>query len=142
MDDATGKDPGVALLLAWLLPGAGHWYIEQRGRALLYGLAVIGMFVAGLWLGGLASVSAHEHSWAFLLQLFDGPISIAASTAQHAAQAAHAAPGATPAANEAFGGPTRLTDLGLTCTLVSAAFNILVMADAYYLADKKEGEEA
>jgi hypothetical protein len=120
------KDPGRALLLAWLLPGAGHWYIARRGRAALYGLAVIGIFAVGLALGGLATVSVAGHKWAFLLQIFDGPVTIAAAVASHVLEAKPV--------------PSQLADLGLTMTLVSAAFNVLVMADAYYAADKPQGE--
>lgn len=123
-----GRDPGRTLLLAWLLPGAGHWYIARRGRAALYGLSVIGIFAAGLLLGHLATVSVVGHKWAFLLQIFNGPITIAAAVASHLTDAQPI--------------PSQLADLGLTLTLVSAAFNVLVMADAYYLADKPKGESA
>ena len=125
---ALAKDPGRALIWAWLVPGAGHWYLVRRVRAALYGLTVSGVFAAGLLMGGLATVSVYGHKWAFLLQIFDGPISIAAAVASHVV-------GAEPV-------PSQVADLGLTLTLVSAAFNVLVMADAYYLADKPEDEAA
>lgn len=121
------KDPGRALLLAWLLPGAGHWYTARRGRAALYGLAVIGVFVGGLLMGGLATVSVVGHKWAFLLQVFDGPMTLATAVMSHVLAAKPV--------------PSQLADLGLTLTLVSAAFNVLVMADAYYLADKPKDED-
>lgn len=122
----TAKDPGRALLLSWLLPGAGHWYTARRGRAVLYGWAVIGTYAVGLALGGLATVSVAGHKWAFLLQIFDGPLTLAAAIASHVL-------GSQPI-------PSQLADLGLTMTLVSAAFNVLVMADAYYLADQAQDE--
>lgn len=122
------RHPGRALLLSWLLPGAGHWYIARRARAALYGLSVIGVFAGGLLLGGLATVSVVGHKWAFLLQIFDGPMTIAAAVASHVLDAKPV--------------PSQLADLGLTLTLVSAAFNVLVMADAYYLADKPKGGDA
>jgi hypothetical protein len=120
------KDPGRALLLSWLMPGLGHWYACRRGRAVLYAATVIGTFAAGLLLGGLATVSVTGHKWAFLLQIFDGPITLAAAIASHAVRAEPV--------------PTKLADLGLTMTLVSAAFNVLVMADAYYVADAPQDE--
>ena len=115
-------------MLAWLVPGAGHWYAARRVRGALYGLTVAGVFAAGLVMGGLASVSVYGHKWAFLLQVFDGPITIAAAVASHVTSAQPV--------------PSQVADLGLTLTLVSAAFNVLVMADAYYLADKPEDEAA
>ena len=122
------KDPGRALLLAWVLPGAGHWFLCRRWRALLYGGCVIGLFGAGLLLGGVPTVSVYGHKWAFLLQIFNGPIAIGSAVADRVSQAS--------------GVPSKLADLGMTFTLVSAAFNVLVMADAFYLADKPEDETA
>ncbi len=142
--DATGKvcrDPGRALLLSWLLPGAGHWFIGLRGRAVLYGTSVIGIFLIGLWMGGLATVSVYGHKWAFLLQVFDGPLALAAAVGQHLAQQAAAAPTATAWLKSiASPSPSPLADLGMTFTLVSAAFNVLVMADAFYQADRPAEE--
>jgi len=135
MEEASApldRDPGKALLLSWLFPGAGHWYIARPGRALLYCAAVVGVFAIGLVMGGLSTVSVAGHKWAFLLQVFDGPITLATSLLGHpdiAAKFGYKAATSMPP-------PSRMADLGLTCTLVSAAFNILVMADAYYLADK------
>ncbi|HUT37033.1 MAG TPA: DUF6677 family protein [Planctomycetota bacterium] len=143
-NEATGtsrRDPGRALLLAWLLPGAGHWFIGLRGRAVLYGASVLGIFLVGLGMGGLATVSVYGHKWAFLLQVFGGPLAVATAVGQHLAQQAVAAP--TAAAwlrNLACPSPSPLADLGMTFTLVSAAFNILVMADAFYLADRPAEE--
>jgi hypothetical protein len=142
VSEPTAKDPGKALLLAWLLPGAGHWYAAQRTRAVLYAVTVIGTFLVGLWMGGLAIVSATGHKWAFLLQLFDGPLAVAAAIASHGADGARQAALAAGRAASVAPDPTRLADLGLTFTLVSAAFNVLVMADAYCLADQSEGREA
>lgn len=136
-----GKDPGQALLLAWLLPGAGHWFIGLRSRALLYGAAVVGIFLVGVAMGGLATVSVYGHKWAFLLQVFVGPLAVATAVAQHAAQQAVAASSAAEWVGRlASPPPSPLVDLGMTFTLVSAAFNVLVMADAFYLADRPAQE--
>ncbi|MBL7224073.1 MAG: hypothetical protein ISS72_09475 [Candidatus Brocadiae bacterium] len=142
MDKAIPRDPARTLLLAWLFPGAGHWYTGRRTRALFYALTVVGVFAAGLCMGGLATVSATGHKWAFLLQLFDGPIAAVAGVASHAGEAARQAAMAAGSAVTVSPSPSRMADLGLTFTLVSAAFNVLVMADAYYLADRTEGDEA
>jgi len=127
MAQATAKDPGVALLWSWLIPGAGHWYGGRRGRAALYGATVAVLFAAGLVMGGLACVSVAGHKWAFLLQIFDGPLTLASAILSRLARPE------LP--------PSRITDLGLTLTLASAAFNVLVMADAYFLADTPDAPE-
>lgn len=140
-------DPARALLASWLLPGAGHWVIGQRGRAALFGATVAAVFLAGLWMGGLATVSVYGHKWAFLLQIFDGPLAMLAAAAHHAAQylAGHPEVAILPAATVAKladTSPSALADLGMTFTLVSAAFNVLVMADAFYQADRPEEPKA
>ena len=46
------KDRGLAALLAWLIPGLGHWYQDRRGKAVLYFISIMGLFIYGVWLGG------------------------------------------------------------------------------------------
>ena len=40
-------NPVLAMVLAWLVPGLGHFYLGRRGRALLFFLII----VVCLWLG-------------------------------------------------------------------------------------------
>jgi len=147
MAQSTVRDPGVALLWSWLVPGAGHWYGGRRGRAALYGATVAGIFVAGLVLGGISSVSVAGHKWAFLLQVFDGPLTLAVALVSRLLYGS--ATMGTETLSQVLGwrlplsemSPSRMVDLGLTLTLVAAALNILVMADAYFLADKPDVPE-
>lgn len=37
---------------AWLLPGAGHWWLGRRSKAVVFFAALVAMFVIGLTLGG------------------------------------------------------------------------------------------
>jgi len=46
------KDPLMAGLLAWLMPGLGHWYQGRRAKAVLFFVCIMGLFVYGLYLGG------------------------------------------------------------------------------------------
>lgn len=45
------KDPFLAAFLAWLVPGAGHWYQGRRHKAVLFFVWILGTFVFGLYLG-------------------------------------------------------------------------------------------
>lgn len=49
--DIDLKDPWVAAFLAWLVPGLGHFYQGRRGKAALFFVCVMGMFVYGMVLG-------------------------------------------------------------------------------------------
>ena len=44
------KDPALAALLAWLMPGWGHWYQGRRAKAALYFLSIMGLFCYGVYL--------------------------------------------------------------------------------------------
>jgi len=39
-------------LLAWLVPGCGHLLVGRRGRGLVFGVLIAGLFFGGLALGG------------------------------------------------------------------------------------------
>lgn len=42
----------LAALLAWLIPGAGHFYLGRRGRAVLFLLLIVTSLVVGVVLEG------------------------------------------------------------------------------------------
>ena len=44
------KDPVLAGFLAWLLPGAGHFYQGRYAKGVLYLVCILGTFVYGLYL--------------------------------------------------------------------------------------------
>ncbi len=46
------KDPTVAAVLAWLIPGAGHIYQGRNGKGLLFSICILGAFFQGMYLGG------------------------------------------------------------------------------------------
>lgn len=43
----------VAMILAYLIPGAGHVYLGRRSRGLIFFAIVTALFVMGLWLDGV-----------------------------------------------------------------------------------------
>jgi uncharacterized membrane protein YdcZ (DUF606 family) len=71
------KAPYFAAFLAWLVPGAGHLYLGQRMKAVVFFVAIVGTFVAGMALGRFRIVDV-PHSvqdpnfWVFLGQLCTG----------------------------------------------------------------------
>ncbi len=60
--------PGLAVLLAWLVPGGGHLFIRRPWPALFVAGAVLPLFVLGMHLAGYENVSPVRHSWYFGLQ--------------------------------------------------------------------------
>jgi len=45
------KNPFLAGVLAWLLPGLGHWYQGRKAKAILFFCCIILIFVAGCYFG-------------------------------------------------------------------------------------------
>src|ERR1700756_3525244 len=45
------RDPYLAAFLAWLIPGAGHFYQRRWGKGGLFMVCILGMFFIGLWMG-------------------------------------------------------------------------------------------
>ncbi len=57
----AGRRPLVAVALAWLFPGLGHYYLGRRKTALAFALIVTATFLAGLsFQGRLYTVEAGQ----------------------------------------------------------------------------------
>lgn len=72
----------TAGVLAWLLPGAGHYYLRHRGMAIVYFAAITFAYGAGLAIGGVkTSVNPFLNRWLFIAELGTGGYTIAGYTA-------------------------------------------------------------
>jgi hypothetical protein len=49
------KDPVLAGFLAWLFPGAGHFYQGRYAKGVLYLVSILGTFIYGLYLSSSAA---------------------------------------------------------------------------------------
>lgn len=76
------RDPYLAALLAWLVPGAGHCYQRRYSKAILFAVCILGTYFFGLALGEgkvvYASWNQVERRWQYPLQLGVGLPSAAA----------------------------------------------------------------
>jgi hypothetical protein len=111
--------PGLALTmaLAWLFPGAGHFLQGQLGKALVFGAALLPMYVCGLMLGGR-------------LFPFQGvePLMLLAAGAQWMIGAARLVAGWS--GSGAGDVVAASYEYGNTFLIVSGLLNVLVMFDA------------
>lgn len=66
------KNRYVAALLAWLIPGAGHFYQNRRAKAMLFSVSILSIWVLGFALGGghvvYASWQPGDKRWHYFLQ--------------------------------------------------------------------------
>ena len=126
------KNPALTLLFAWLLPGAGHWYIGQRVKGVLFCFLLIMMFTLGVLLaeGGcvdakplgmlravFGDADAGRHPYAFLLQAWAGGPAVTALVITAGAPERPA---------------SKLNDFAMLLTLIAGALNVLLVADALY----------
>jgi hypothetical protein len=45
------RNPYQAALLAWLVPGWGHYYQGRTGKAILYAVCILGLYLMGMIMG-------------------------------------------------------------------------------------------
>ena len=64
--------PFLALVLAWLVPGAGHYYVGRKVRGVVIFLTLSAMFWTGVALGGVMTVDARGERWWFVADMFTG----------------------------------------------------------------------
>src|SRR4029079_976140 len=70
------RDPSLAAILAWLVPGAGHLYQRRAGKGLLFMICILGayFFVRALAEGKVvyAAWNQVDRRWQYPLQLGAG----------------------------------------------------------------------
>ena len=67
------RDPFLAAFLAWLIPGAGHFYQRRWGKGGLFMGCILGIFFLGLWIGEgrvvYASWKPNDQRYPYICQL-------------------------------------------------------------------------
>lgn len=69
----------VAALMAWLVPGLGHWLLGERARGAVFFVVICVTFWAGVAVGGVRSTVTPKENGAWIAaQLCAGPQAVAA----------------------------------------------------------------
>ncbi|MHC4841343.1 MAG: DUF6677 family protein [Planctomycetota bacterium] len=63
-----------AMLLGWLVPGLGHYFMKRYRYGIFYSVLIIGLFGLGEYISGGTAVNRAVHEWYFLCQAGAGPI--------------------------------------------------------------------
>jgi len=148
------RDPFVAALLAWLLPGAGHWYQGRRSKAVLFFVCILGTFFYGLYLGEgrvvYASMRPLDRRFPYFCQVATGAVALPALVQAYQVKSGNEPipfPGwdnfmVPPSlAKRGDDGPNELDDLqkrlnrffelGTVYTMIAGLLNVLVIYDAW-----------
>jgi hypothetical protein len=153
------KEPWLAALLAWMLPGLGHVYQGRTGKGLLFFVCVMGTFLFGMWIGEgkvvyASSPGEEPWRWQYYCQLGVGAPALPALVQRERRKDGQpplfngfmAPPKQTPQELRDDSGkmttqPTELAawtidmhpryELGTVYTVIAGLLNILVICDAY-----------
>lgn len=114
----------VAMVLALLVPGGGHFYLGRRGRALAFFGIVIFMFVVGLALEGKLYVWEAGKPLSLLATIGSMGIGIPYFLAR---------------AMGPFGDLGSITyEYGTAFSLTAGLMNLLLVLDSYDIAEKRK----
>jgi len=61
-------------LLAWLVPGAGHYALNDRRRAAVVGAAIILTFLVGLYVGSIGVIDPVGAKPWYVAQIMNSPV--------------------------------------------------------------------
>lgn len=120
----VATEPGVLVLLcvlAWLVPGAGHFWLGRRQKAVVFLLALTTMFVFGLYLEGRIFPFELSDPLVFLEAVADAGL----GGPWLAARMLDAGAGTVTAVTYEYGN---------TFLLVAGLLNFLVILDAFDIA--------
>lgn len=137
------RDPNIAGVLAWLWPGAGHFYQRRYGKGILFSACILAIYFFGLALGEgkvvYASWNQVDRRWQYPLQLGVG-LPAAPALLQNLRVRGGEAPliggfMAPPANSDQLSDWHRNLnlrfELGTLYTMVAGLLNILAIWDAY-----------
>jgi TM2 domain-containing membrane protein YozV len=143
------RNPGVAAVLGWLIPGAGHLYQGRTAKGILFLVSILTTFFYGLYLGDgkvvYASWRPGDTRWAYICQIGVGlaafPALVQSNRAHPGPSAGFMAPPELPreTRNGNNGGElgtwnrdlNRYFELGTVYTMIAGLLNILAIYDAF-----------
>jgi hypothetical protein len=147
------KDPLVAAVLAWLVPGLGHLYQRRTRKGVLFMVSVLGIFFYGLFISDGRAVYA---SWVegdkrlpYLCQVAVGLPALPALAQTYLVRNGRepllggvmAPPRDMGELNDWWKKLHRYFELGTVYTMIAGLLNVLVIYDAYAGPVRIEPEE-
>ena len=110
-------------LLAWLVPGAGHFIINEKKRSIIIFVTIVLTFCTGLYIGSIGVINPGEARLAYSAQIMNSPIVRVLGQLTQT--------GAYPV----YGRPN---EIGQIYTGIAGLLNLLCIVNAVYLAHLKK----
>ena len=115
----------IVALLAWAVPGAGHFVIKERKRAVIIFITITLTFLTGLYVGSIGVIDP-VGAWPWYIgQMMTSP---AVGMLGHIAKTGQ---------YESYGKPL---DIGQIYTSIAGMLNLLCIISAVYMAYSGRGE--
>lgn len=137
------KDPTLAAILAWLIPGLGHLYQGRTGKGLLFMICIMSTFFFGLFISDGKAVYAwwNGDDWRlpYICQLGVGlpatPALLQSYLVRHGKDALFggvmAPPTDTRELDSWYKELNRYLELGIVYTMIAGLLNVLAIYDAW-----------
>lgn len=123
----------IAGVLAWLLPGAGHYWLGRRGLGAVYFVAITLTYFTGAAIGGVKySVNPITNRWLFLAELGVGSY----TTAFYALSAS--LPDKPPSEASPYMSYYPETEIATIYLAVAGLLNVLAVLDALMRAQANQ----
>ena len=112
-------------LVAWMIPGAGHFLIRERKRGVILFAVITALFVIGLYVGSIGVVDwVSGRIWFYAQILYSPAVGLIGNITKH---------GGYPV----YGRPC---DVGQIYTCIAGLLNLLCVLSAVYMAYCGRGE--
>jgi hypothetical protein len=118
----------------WALPGLGHILAGQRKRGAILMITILGLFIAGLLIGGIDVIDNREDRWWFYAQALAGPITLVVDGVHQSLKpdAAQAVPIDQLPYARSIG---RVNELGMLYCALAGLLNLLAIINVAYRVD-------
>ncbi len=141
-EDLNLRNRNVAAFLAWLIPGAGHYYQRRYFKSAIFFVCIVSSFLIGWFVAGgkcvYASWNQTEKRWQFILQAGIGLPAAPAAIQAWRQRNGHrpwgnfmVAPKNTDELDKWNAEMASGFDMGTLYTMVAGLLNLLVVFDAY-----------
>ena len=115
-------------LAAWIIPGAGHFLLRERKRAIIIFVIITALFLSGLYVGSIGVVNHAESKIWFMGQVLCSPV---VGVISQKTQAGYMDSDGNQHKYDSFGRPA---DVGQIYTAVAGLLNLLCIFSAVYMA--------
>lgn len=130
----------IAPILAWVLPGLGHWFLGHRRRARLIAAGIGALYLGGLLIGGLGIIDREKKFLWYCGQVLVGPV----TPVINAWHARHYAPDdPSYSVNHVYPRPSfsHGHEIPTLFTTVAGMLNLLAILDVIILPRRREEDE-